>query len=173
MAKYLEKNYSGAGKTALELGCGTGVAGLSLALLGYDVVLSDLGAEQAEATKANIAMNADRIAAAGGSARYVELDWRKLPARETLGSFDLVVSSDVVWHESLCPPFANAVAWAASGPGFGEFLMGHKIRDEESIVLFESEMARIGRSVTKVVETKEVMGEWGHPDVIVFHASRP
>lgn len=159
-------------KRALELGCGTGVAGLSLALSGYDVTLSDIGADQAQATKANIAMNERQIAAAGGSASYVEIDWTKLPAREAFGQFDVVLCSDVVWHESLVEPLVRAVAWAGSGQGFQEFLLGHKVRDVESISLFEQEMAKNGFMITKVVETKEVLGEWGHPDVIVYHATK-
>jgi predicted nicotinamide N-methyase len=178
LAKYLERLFGpragvpggGVGKRALELGCGTGVAGLSLSLLGYDTTLSDIGADQARATEANIAMNAQQMAACGGRACYKECDWRNLPPRESFGQFDLVVCSDVAWHESLCEPLVKAVAWAGSGPGFREFVMGHKVRDQESLTRFEQEMAKNGFMITKVLETKEVMGEWGHPDVILYHA---
>merc|ERR1712008_216650 len=59
----------------LELGCGTGVAGLSFALMGQDVVLSDLGDLQAAQTLGNISQNDAEIQNAGGKATYVPLDW--------------------------------------------------------------------------------------------------
>merc|ERR1719215_2600266 len=50
----------------LELGCGTGVAGLAFAFMGQQVVLTDKGVEQAAATRGNIAMNAGVIQAKCG-----------------------------------------------------------------------------------------------------------
>ena len=68
----------------VEVGCGTGIAGLSLALKGADVTLTDLPSVQ-DRTDDHIALNADNIAASGGSACFKILDWRKIGAWGVLG----------------------------------------------------------------------------------------
>ncbi|CAK0804693.1 unnamed protein product [Prorocentrum cordatum] len=180
LAKYLEHyvrrapRATGPGPTpgrlrGLELGCGTGVGGLALALLGHEAVLSDIGDLQAAATQSNIDRNRAQIAAAGGEATYMTLDWRGLPARAPLGAFDLVVAADVVWHESLVEPFLQAVSWACSGPGSSEVILSHKVRDEESVQLWERLTAEAGLRIERKVRTEEAVGEDGHPDVVVYH----
>lgn len=177
LAKYLERYVPSALQAAgkaqlrgLDLGCGTGVAGISLGLLGQQALLTDLGGLQAQATQGNIQRNAAAMAAAGGGAAFEILDWDKLPEdRARFGYFDLVLGADVVWHESLVEPFVRALAWAASGPGAGEVLLGHKVRDEESVRLFEQAVARAGFNITAKVETEQALGGDGHPQVTVYH----
>jgi len=176
LAKYLERYVPGllqaSRKTqirGLDLGCGTGVAGISLALMGQQALLSDLGGLQAQATEANIAQNSGHIAAAGGSAAFEILDWEKLPSRERFGFFDVVFGADVIWHETLVGPFLNALAWAASGPGVGDILLSHKVRDEESVRMFEQQAAAAGMNVLRKVPSEEFIGDDGHPDVFVYH----
>ncbi|CAE8648637.1 unnamed protein product, partial [Polarella glacialis] len=101
------------------------------------VVLSDLGELQAEATKAHIAMNQPALGSARGAASYATLDWDRLPDRAAFGYFDVVFAGDVIWHETLVEPFLKALSWAASGPGLGEAVLSHKVRDKESVDLFE------------------------------------
>lgn len=62
------------GAHLLELGAGTGVAGITAAGCGAHVTLSDLPAVL-PLLQANIERNKQLIAAAGGSARAAELDW--------------------------------------------------------------------------------------------------
>jgi len=176
LAKYLERYVPALLQASrrpqlrgLELGCGTGVAGLSFAFAGQQVVLSDLGDVQAAATKGNIARNLGNIMAAGGSATYESLDWRCLPDRAPLGVFDVVFAGDVIWHETLVEPFLQAVAWALSGPGAGEVLLSHKVRDEESVRLFEQMVGNMGLVIQKKVPTEQVLGGDGHPEVFVYH----
>jgi len=156
----------------IELGSGTGVAGFGLAFLGHHVLLTDIGAEQASATQGNIAQNLPTMAATGGSAQYAHLDWRQLPERNQYGRFDLVLASDVIWHESLVEPFLQAVSWVTSGPGAEEVILSHKARDQESIDLFHKMLRPLGLSLTSQVPSEEVLGEHGHPDVKLYHLQR-
>lgn len=179
LAKYLEwyvpsvlQSFRKPKLQGLELGCGTGIAGLSFALMGQNVILSDLGDLQEAATKANIAQNGGQIMAAGGSAAYELLDWRSLPARGRFGPFDLVFAGDVIWHESLVEPFLSAVSWACSGPGATEVLLSHKVRDGESVALWERSVGKAGLAVERRVPTESVLGEDGHPDIFVYHLRR-
>jgi len=176
LAKYLERYVPAVPRApgrlqlrGLDLGCGTGVAGLSFALTGQYAVLSDLGDVQAVATQANIGQNMAHIAAAGGSACFHVLDWCKLPDRAPFGYFDIVFAGDVIWHETLVEPFMNAVAWSASGPGAGEILLSHKTRDAQSIIMFEAQASKLGFILEKKVPTEQVLGDDGHPDVVVYH----
>lgn len=176
LAKYLEQYVPAllqAGKKpqlqGLDLGCGTGIAGLTFALCGQRALLSDLAGLQAEATQANIAQNQGHIAAAGGSAAFEVLDWERLPDRARFGFFDLVFAGDVVWHETLVDPFVKAISWAASGPGAGEILLSHKVRDEESVHLFEQQVVKAGFVIQKKVQSEQALGDIGHPDVFVYH----
>lgn len=155
----------------LELGCGTGVAGLSLALLGQDVVLTDIGDVQQAATQANIVRNAAHIAVAGGNVQYRTLDWNQLPEREPFGAWDIVFAGDVIWHETLVEPFLSALRWAASGPGTINILLAHKVRDEESVLLFEQLVARDGFTIEQKVATEPILDD-GHPEVFVYHIKK-
>lgn len=180
LAKYLEyfvpEKVRACGKPqlrGLELGSGTGIGGLSFALMGQHVVLSDLGDIQGAATQANITQNLPQVAAAHGSASFEVLDWSKLPDRSCLGAFDVVFAGDVIWHETLVEPFLQAVSWATSGPGVSaEVLLSHKLRDQESVELFERLLVQAGLYIEKKVPTEQVLGEDGHPEVFVYHFRR-
>lgn len=178
LAKYLEvyapqlSQRLGRPLRGIELGCGTGVAGFGLAFLGHEVLLTDIGEEQAAATQGNIAQNQATLNAVGGRAQYGHLDWRTLPERSRYGRFDMVLGSDVIWHESLVEPFLQAVAWATSGPGAEEVILSHKARDQESIDLFHKMLGPLGLRLAKEVPSEEVLGEHGHPDVKLYHLQR-
>ncbi|CAK8999721.1 3-beta-glucanase 1) (Exo-1 [Durusdinium trenchii] len=146
--------------------------GFGLAFLGHEVLLTDIGEEQAAATQGNIAQNQATLNAVGGRAQYGHLDWRTLPERSRYGRFDMVLGSDVIWHESLVEPFLQAVAWATSGPGAEEVILSHKARDQESIDLFHKMLGPLGLRLAKEVPSEEVLGEHGHPDVKLYHLQR-
>mmetsp|Transcript_136880 Transcript_136880/g.292371 ORF Transcript_136880/g.292371 Transcript_136880/m.292371 type:complete len:237 (+) Transcript_136880:216-926(+) len=111
----------------LELGAGTGAAGLSAALLGDEAVLTDLP-ELAETTERNIALNAAALAEAGGSASFSALDWAVggLPD----GPFDSIVAADPVWRVEQASMFAGAVHRAVVAYGCPMLL----IRSERTCV---------------------------------------
>ncbi|GAB9465276.1 putative n2,n2-dimethylguanosine trna methyltransferase [Globisporangium polare] len=104
LAKYLEHARMDdlRGARILELGSGTGLVGLSAALLGArEVILTDLAY-----TMENLARNAKATmrstAAIKGDVHTQVLDWFNPPTH--LGSFDFVLASDVVWVEELIAP---------------------------------------------------------------------
>lgn len=116
-----------AGAPIIELGAGTGLAGLSAAVLGAHVLLTDVRAIARGVLGRNIALN-ERDSSAGtearpscwsahavpigaGSAMALPLDWH-LPAREQLGELSLppgllILAADCVWHVDLLPPFVR------------------------------------------------------------------
>jgi predicted nicotinamide N-methyase len=80
----------GAGKTALELGCGVGLSTLAATSAGFDVLATDYYEDALDVTRANVFRNLGTIA------RTRLVDWRHLPA--DLGTFDLVFASDVLYE---------------------------------------------------------------------------
>lgn len=175
LAKYFEKKLpelqARLGKAqlqGLELGCGTGVAGLSMAMLGQGVILSDK-ASLTQHVQANIQMNRNKFA--GGTAQFQVLDWNSPPARNCFPAFDIIFASDVLWHQSFVEPFMNMIAWALSMPGssHAQVLLAQKRRDVESLSMFEQAVASAGLVIEAAVETEPLLGEWGHPEVVIFH----
>ncbi|KAG7382283.1 hypothetical protein PHYPSEUDO_005071 [Phytophthora pseudosyringae] len=108
LAKYLEHQRRDdiAGSRVVELGAGTGLVGISAALLGArQVILSDL-----DYVVVNLAENvAETMKLAARTGRPVDsdistrvLDWFNPPT--DLGDIDFLLASDVVWVEELIPP---------------------------------------------------------------------
>merc|ERR1719355_447776 len=79
LGQYLEDKV--AGKTVLDIGCGSGVAAIAAALCGGDVTMTDKAAIQAR-TEHNLALNEESVTEAGGKAVFRVLDWQALPAPE-------------------------------------------------------------------------------------------
>ncbi|CAM9749881.1 unnamed protein product, partial [Discosporangium mesarthrocarpum] len=104
-------------RRVLELGCGTGLAGLSAAALGArEVILSDLpyALENAEA---NAKINWDRFAQMEATVRVEKLDWREdiPPGLMDGGDFDLILAADVVWLDALILPLVNTLEKLTEG----------------------------------------------------------
>ncbi|KAJ1637780.1 hypothetical protein T492DRAFT_949666 [Pavlovales sp. CCMP2436] len=122
-----------AGAPVLELGAGTGLAGLSAACLGGHVLLTDVRAIANGVLRRNVELNGGEVAApeqwfgkataiGAGSASTLPLDWY-LPTREQLGELALpsglvILAADCVWHVDLLPPFvATACNLLRRSPG--------------------------------------------------------
>jgi predicted nicotinamide N-methyase len=100
--------HRGEGRTALELGCGSGLVACALAAAGYQVTATDYYGAALTTTASNVKENT-------GVAILTRLvDWRALP--EDLGTFDLVVAADVLYERPYAPLVADALA-AALAPG--------------------------------------------------------
>ncbi|HYU52086.1 MAG TPA: methyltransferase domain-containing protein [Gemmatimonadaceae bacterium] len=130
----------GAGRTALELGCGVGLCTLAATSAGFDVLSTDYYQDALDVTRANVFRNL------GGAARTRLVDWRHVPT--DLGTFDLVFASDVLYEKEyalllpiiLCRLLAqNGVAVIAdpgriAAPMFVEACEAHRmtIRNKET-----------------------------------------
>lgn len=88
----------GAGSRLLELGCGLGLVAAAAARAGFDVEATDYYDDALDFAS----LNAWRIS--GRAIRTRHLDWRALPT--DLGTFDVVVASDVLYER----PYAALVA---------------------------------------------------------------
>ena len=122
------------GRRVLDVGAGTGVAGLAAAALGADVTLSD--AEEAlPLLRRNAEANARVVTAAGGVARVACLDWAAPPAELADNApWDIILAADVVYSPAqLCPFTALLRRLLARGRPGGlpaALLLAHKARDD-------------------------------------------
>jgi predicted nicotinamide N-methyase len=92
----------GAGRTLLELGCGAGLVAAAATLVGFDVTASDYYEDSLRFTRVNVLRNA-------GAAPVTRLvDWRDLPP--DLGTYDVVVGSDVLYEHTYGPLVAAVIA---------------------------------------------------------------
>ncbi|XBJ00382.1 protein N-lysine methyltransferase METTL21A-like [Triticum dicoccoides] len=116
----------------MELGSGTGAAGLALAAaLPAHTVLSDLPAALPN-LRHNASLNAPLLDSRGGSVSVVPLPWGDAAAMGAVvapapaSRFDLVVASDVVYYEELVDPLIETLRFFVKGDVV--FLMAHMRR---------------------------------------------
>lgn len=107
-ARVVEKR--GAGRSLVELGCGSGLVASAAALAGFDVVVTDYYDDALRFARVNAYRNSGRDIAAR------HLDWRQLPS--DLGQFDCVVASDVLYEHTYGPLVADALARLLSPAGY-------------------------------------------------------
>jgi len=125
----------GAGRRAVEFGCGLGLVLTAAARAGFQ----PLGTDYFEDALLFARVNVWRNASAGMETRYV--DWRAFP--DDLGTFDLVLASDVLYERQYGVLMADAFARTLA-PGGAAILAdpGRLARDE-----FLAESARRGLAV--------------------------
>lgn len=99
----------GAGRSALELGCGLGLVTLGALRVGYDVTATDYYEDALLFARYNGITNAGREPAT----RMV--DWRHLPA--DLGLFDLVLASDVLYERTYATLVAETIVATLKADG--------------------------------------------------------
>mmetsp|Transcript_30610 Transcript_30610/g.70631 ORF Transcript_30610/g.70631 Transcript_30610/m.70631 type:complete len:440 (-) Transcript_30610:54-1373(-) len=93
----------------LELGSGTGAAGLAAAAAGAEVVLTDHG-NLLPLIQLNAGINSALISAAGGSTSSCSFDWESEPSEELKKlPFDLAIGADLVYSFAAVEPFATAM----------------------------------------------------------------
>ena len=81
----------GAGRSALELGCGVGLSTLAATTAEFEVLSTDYYQDAIDVTRANVFRNL------GTTAHTRLVDWRHIP--KDLGTFDLVFASDVLYEK--------------------------------------------------------------------------
>ena len=112
----------------LEVGAGCGLLGLSLAAAGARVLLTET-AEAMSNLEHNVSQNPPR-AARGGAVATATLHWgdaghmAQVAAR---GPFDLLLGTDVVYHEALVAPLLETL-WNCTGPSSRVWLC-YQVRD--------------------------------------------
>ena len=92
----------GTGLRALELGCGLGLVTIAALRAGFDVVATDYYEDALLFARRN------GLNATGREPRTQHADWRNFPA--TMGKFDLVLASDVLYEQEYAALVAAAIA---------------------------------------------------------------
>ena len=108
-ARLLEEN--GAGRSLIELGCGSGLVSAAAAVAGFDVVATDYYEDALHFARVNANRNAGRDIATR------LLDWRDVAM--DIGRFDCVVASDVLYERTYGPLVATMFDRLLADDGFG------------------------------------------------------
>ncbi|KAL2076916.1 hypothetical protein ACEWY4_027490 [Coilia grayii] len=99
------------GKTAIELGAGTGLVGIVAALLGANVTVTDR-APALDFLSANVRDNLPP--GLQGAARVSELTWGEGLERYEGGAYDLVLGADIVYLEETFPALLRTLEHLSS-----------------------------------------------------------
>ncbi|CAK0846257.1 unnamed protein product [Prorocentrum cordatum] len=124
------------GARVLELGAGTGLAGLAAAAAGASALLTD-PQTGLPVMNTNVALNRAAVSGAGGSVQAVAYDWLDDPPAEVAqGHWDVVLAADLVYSFASVAPFVDALARLVRGGGPGAAggapaLYAHNPRAEE------------------------------------------
>ncbi|ESQ45443.1 hypothetical protein EUTSA_v10010630mg [Eutrema salsugineum] len=128
----------------VELGSGTGIVGIAAAAtLGANVTLTDLP-NVIENLRFNADANAEVVARSGGKIHVAALRWGEDGDVEVLGqSVDLILASDVVYHEHLYEPLLKTLRLMLLGGDDKKedskrvFLMAHLKRWKKESIFFK------------------------------------
>ncbi len=91
----------GAGRSLIELGCGSGLCACAAALSGFDVLATDYYDDALRFTELNMRVNA------GSAAKTMHVDWSAIPA--DIGTFDVVLAADVMYEPRYPAMVASAI----------------------------------------------------------------
>lgn len=122
----------------LELGSGTGLVGIAAAAtLGACVTVTDLP-HVVDNLRFNADANAAVLEGSGGNVRVAALRWGEAEDAEAIGlDFDLVVASDVVYHDHLYEPLLKTLSFLLLGEGRVVFVMAHLRRWKKDSAFFK------------------------------------
>ncbi len=99
---------NGAGRSLIELGCGSGLCACAAAISGFDVLATDYYDDALLFTELNARVNARR------PIRTRHVDWSAIPA--DVGTFDVVMAADVM-YEPRYPAMVAAAIGRLLAPG--------------------------------------------------------
>lgn len=141
----------------IELGSGTGICGLHLERrFGCEVVVTDL-----PALLPLLERNRSRNQCA--NVRVAELRWEN---EQSLGRFDYVLGSDLVYEEALHPHLLNTIEANAGG----EVILSFEMRKAEDLAAVD-EMQRRGWTA-QIIEQERLRPEYRAIDIAVVRFSR-
>lgn len=110
LARFL-RGLRGTGRTLLELGCGSGAVATAAVRAGFTVTASDYYADSPLFTRINCWRNAQVDIAVRCA------DWNHWPS--DMGTFDLIVASDVLYEQRNAPLIARVMAQSLGPKGEG------------------------------------------------------
>ncbi|CAN1190626.1 Protein-lysine methyltransferase METTL21C [Linum perenne] len=121
----------------LEIGSGTGLVGIAAAAtLGADVTVTDLP-HVAPNLQFNVDLNDDVLRGGGGTVHVAPLRWGEADDVDRVGcGFDLVVASDVVYHDHLYDPLLKTLRLLLLERKTA-FVMAHLRRWKKEAVFFK------------------------------------
>lgn len=123
----------------LELGSGTGVVGIAAAaILGAKVTVTDLP-HVLPNIQFNVDANSQVLEQQSGVVDVVALSWGESQHMEAVGKdYDLILGSDVVYHDHLYNPLINTLRFFLLGGGKKiAFVMAHLRRWKKESVFFK------------------------------------
>ena len=151
-ATYLErlcltKPDCSAGKSILELGSGTGLAGIAAAAAFQNarVVLTDLDIAL-PALRHNVSLNGKTIT---DRVSVKECDWEN-PSEDVLkGPYDCIIAADCVWLEHLVKPFVSTMRKAFDYNPTATGILAYQSRTKRVDALLFSQFLEAGIHVEK------------------------
>lgn len=146
----------GNGRSALELGCGSGLVACALAAAGYVVTATDYYADALEFTRNNAWRNTGRRI----TTRMV--NWRQLP--RDLGRFDVVVASDVLYEHTHGELVSDALLATLRDDGYALIADPGRLSLESFLLSAEEG----GMALTRKWDTP--FGEGESQQVVTLHA---
>mmetsp|Transcript_126047 Transcript_126047/g.368322 ORF Transcript_126047/g.368322 Transcript_126047/m.368322 type:complete len:313 (-) Transcript_126047:392-1330(-) len=124
-----------AGKHVIELGCGTGLAGLAAGMQGAHVTLTDLQEVLSQTTEANLEANLPALRKPGGAAastvKLQPLAWGgSVDHLDPRPPFDYILAADIVYKPELFEPLKQTLL-QLSGAGTRVLLSYTRRRSQE------------------------------------------
>eukprot|EP00756_Hemistasia_phaeocysticola_P028081 Hpha_TRINITY_DN16155_c2_g2::TRINITY_DN16155_c2_g2_i1::g.6464::m.6464 len=152
LCHYLPRRGDWRGRTCVELGCGTGIVGLTAAGLGAEVVATDF-----EEVCGLAEFNAEANAAVTGKRfRVMPLDWNAATEpeirRKGLAGVDIILGSDLVCGELYARQALATVLQRLLSLG-GEHcscILSHERRDGDRFPDFERQLSELGLTVSRI-----------------------
>mmetsp|Transcript_7032 Transcript_7032/g.21412 ORF Transcript_7032/g.21412 Transcript_7032/m.21412 type:complete len:406 (+) Transcript_7032:149-1366(+) len=143
------------GKTVLDLGSGTGLVGLVCAVLGANVILTDLPGPVTSLMQKNRDRNAHLYEA--GAVDVMSLDWMKPSDVDDVlkrhPKIDLIIAAECIYIEPLVLPLVNTLKLSAQGGA--DVLLSHGVHRLTPLISFFHELRRCNAKVQRVSDREK------------------
>ena len=170
-----------AGRRVLEIGSGTGVAGITAAAMGAHVMLTDVP-EVLPLLRENAARNANVIAKGGGSVVVRPCTWGAVLEDDEDGAAvsafidraELVLAADVAYHRDgsqlapLCKLLKRAMAPSKQRPAGARMLLVHKSRHTALDAMLPQRLQDLAGASLQEIAFEEMLAEWRSPAIKVY-----